>query len=298
MRTHRIKGELLMAYSRFMCSEWYSYHSIQSPRDSRDSQIFVLIHSNWNTNDAKVEWKHSEVEDLLKLEESEIIETLQRRYKCTKAEAQEAIGYFNEFMADVGESTFPTDFDPGKEYNDPDEILPIVDEVKNPKVAVTVMKQGQRLSVDRSPTPPPNTPMAVHVVPRGDIREHETSAECWCAPTPDTGASNLYIHNAEDGRDGKPHIAEPSAQWGGAADIAKYRELTPEEAALIYSITERVREITEATERLKGVRFVDTQRAATGKSSLERTLYDLTRMAVHLRDPIFRDWFSEGTTEC
>jgi hypothetical protein len=41
----------------------------------------------------------------------------------------------------------------------------------------------------------------LHVVPIGDLREHELSAECWCAPIEDADTPNLWSHNSADGRE-------------------------------------------------------------------------------------------------
>ena len=40
-----------------------------------------------------------------------------------------------------------------------------------------------------------------HVVPRGDIREHETSPDCWCMPDEDDEEPGLWLHNAADDRE-------------------------------------------------------------------------------------------------
>ncbi len=39
----------------------------------------------------------------------------------------------------------------------------------------------------------------LHVVPLGDLREHDDSAECWCRPTIDD--EGVCIHNSLDGRE-------------------------------------------------------------------------------------------------
>lgn len=44
--------------------------------------------------------------------------------------------------------------------------------------------------------------MSTHVVPLGDLRDHEASAQCWCHPTQDDEADSvLYVHHALDGRE-------------------------------------------------------------------------------------------------
>ena len=40
-----------------------------------------------------------------------------------------------------------------------------------------------------------------HVVPRGDVREHETSPDCWCMPDEDDEEPGLWLHNAADDRE-------------------------------------------------------------------------------------------------
>lgn len=45
-----------------------------------------------------------------------------------------------------------------------------------------------------------------HVVPVGDLIEHENTPDCWCEPVLDPYAEGtLYIHNAIDGREGDFH---------------------------------------------------------------------------------------------
>lgn len=40
-----------------------------------------------------------------------------------------------------------------------------------------------------------------HVVPRGDIREHETTPSCWCEPVEDDEEAGLWLHNSADDRE-------------------------------------------------------------------------------------------------
>lgn len=43
---------------------------------------------------------------------------------------------------------------------------------------------------------------AWHVVPENDLRDHDTSPNCWCHPAKDEDAEgDLYIHNSLDGRE-------------------------------------------------------------------------------------------------
>ena len=41
----------------------------------------------------------------------------------------------------------------------------------------------------------------VHVLPVGDLREHNASWLCWCNPIPDTQQESVAIHNAMDERE-------------------------------------------------------------------------------------------------
>lgn len=41
----------------------------------------------------------------------------------------------------------------------------------------------------------------LHVVPMGDLREHECSCTCWCRPTEDEDTPGLWVHHALDGRE-------------------------------------------------------------------------------------------------
>ena len=42
---------------------------------------------------------------------------------------------------------------------------------------------------------------AWHVVPIGDLREHESLPTCWCKPVQDEEEPNVWIHNAMDQRE-------------------------------------------------------------------------------------------------
>lgn len=59
----------------------------------------------------------------------------------------------------------------------------------------------------------------LHIYPKGDLREHQISAHCWCKPTCDT---ELIIHNAADGREFF-EAEEREAFKQGLADIAAGR---------------------------------------------------------------------------
>lgn len=39
----------------------------------------------------------------------------------------------------------------------------------------------------------------IHVIPRGDLRDHDQSPECWCRP--DEDEPGLWVHNSLDGRE-------------------------------------------------------------------------------------------------
>jgi hypothetical protein len=41
----------------------------------------------------------------------------------------------------------------------------------------------------------------IHVVPIGDLREHECEPTCWCGPTPDDEEPRLFLHHSMDGRE-------------------------------------------------------------------------------------------------
>ena len=42
--------------------------------------------------------------------------------------------------------------------------------------------------------------MKTHVVPLGDLREHELTADCWCSPQEECDGL-LIVHNAADERE-------------------------------------------------------------------------------------------------
>jgi hypothetical protein len=43
--------------------------------------------------------------------------------------------------------------------------------------------------------------MDTHVVPLGDLREHEAARSCWCKPTEDSEEPTVLVHHALDGRE-------------------------------------------------------------------------------------------------
>lgn len=44
--------------------------------------------------------------------------------------------------------------------------------------------------------------MKYHVIPIGDLKEHDCSEECWCEPFEDDEEPNVIVHNALDDREG------------------------------------------------------------------------------------------------
>lgn len=40
-----------------------------------------------------------------------------------------------------------------------------------------------------------------HVLPMGDLREHESSTTCWCKPVELDDAPGVYVHTSMDGRE-------------------------------------------------------------------------------------------------
>ncbi len=45
-----------------------------------------------------------------------------------------------------------------------------------------------------------NYPNRWHVIPVGDLREHEPLPTCWCKPTPDED-HDVFAHHSLDGRE-------------------------------------------------------------------------------------------------
>ena len=43
--------------------------------------------------------------------------------------------------------------------------------------------------------------MILHIIPLGDLREHEESALCWCKPQESTSEPGIWVHSALDGRE-------------------------------------------------------------------------------------------------
>ena len=43
--------------------------------------------------------------------------------------------------------------------------------------------------------------VTIHVVPLGDLREHESSKDCWCKPVQDDESDDVFVHHSMDGRE-------------------------------------------------------------------------------------------------
>lgn len=41
----------------------------------------------------------------------------------------------------------------------------------------------------------------LHIVPMGDLRDHEDSCACWCRPTEEEDHPGIWMHHALDGRE-------------------------------------------------------------------------------------------------
>lgn len=41
----------------------------------------------------------------------------------------------------------------------------------------------------------------IHVIPIGDLREHESNIRCFCKPTEDEEQPGVWIHHSLDGRE-------------------------------------------------------------------------------------------------
>lgn len=41
----------------------------------------------------------------------------------------------------------------------------------------------------------------IHVVPLNDLREHDSTASCWCKPTEDDETPGVFLHHSMDGRE-------------------------------------------------------------------------------------------------
>lgn len=40
-----------------------------------------------------------------------------------------------------------------------------------------------------------------HIIPIGDLKEHELTVHCWCCPTEDDEEPSILLHHAADGRE-------------------------------------------------------------------------------------------------
>jgi hypothetical protein len=53
----------------------------------------------------------------------------------------------------------------------------------------------------QEPEPEKMIPIAVHVIPFGDLREHTASVDCWCKPTEDGEWPDVWVHHSMDRRE-------------------------------------------------------------------------------------------------
>ena len=47
----------------------------------------------------------------------------------------------------------------------------------------------------------PDESQHFHIVPIGDLRDHEADPACWCSPTEDPDDLGIWVHNAMDRRE-------------------------------------------------------------------------------------------------
>lgn len=47
----------------------------------------------------------------------------------------------------------------------------------------------------------PDDTMHFHIVPVGDLRDHEADPSCWCKPSEDTEDPGIWVHNSMDRRE-------------------------------------------------------------------------------------------------
>jgi hypothetical protein len=53
----------------------------------------------------------------------------------------------------------------------------------------------------QEPEPEKIIPIAVHVIPINDLREHTASVGCWCKPTEDDEWPDVWVHHSMDRRE-------------------------------------------------------------------------------------------------
>lgn len=41
----------------------------------------------------------------------------------------------------------------------------------------------------------------IHVMPVGDLREHDSNPQCWCRPVQDPEVEEVWLHNSMDRRE-------------------------------------------------------------------------------------------------
>ena len=99
-----------MSYSRWGGSVWYSFYNCSSG-STRDTQVLSL----WYSMEYTIDWLYEDLDDVTA---ANIVEM----YKCTAAEADEAMEIIGWFMADVEE-----------DYPDAMQILDKIDKIGEPR---------------------------------------------------------------------------------------------------------------------------------------------------------------------
>ena len=99
-----------MSYSRWSNSVWYSFYN-GSSGDTRDSQVLSL----WYDMEHTIDWTYADLQDVTA---ANIVDV----YKCTDAQADEAMRYIAYFMQDVVE-----------DYPDALQILDRIDKIGEPR---------------------------------------------------------------------------------------------------------------------------------------------------------------------
>ena len=87
-----------MSYSRWSNSTWYSFYNVNGKL------------SLWYDMEHVIDWEHDDLIDIMSQDPAKIPLFFMEVYKCTEAEALEAMTYINMYLED---------YDPevGKEYN-------------------------------------------------------------------------------------------------------------------------------------------------------------------------------------
>lgn len=86
-----------MSYSRWSFSSWYSFYNVNGKL------------SLWLDMDHTIDWEHAELVEIMAQDPAKIPVFFMEVYKCTEAEAREAMTYIAQYLED---------YDPevGKEY--------------------------------------------------------------------------------------------------------------------------------------------------------------------------------------